>query len=243
MARQRIVINLDAPPDAGPAHGRASSPGKRRRWPKVLAILVTISAVVLGAVSIGGYFLWQYYKAKPAYALSLMIDAAQRGDMAELDKRLDHEEIAKNMVARVSEKAAARYGQTLNNRVKSQINNAMPALVQQAKPAIYTAVTNEIREFASTSEPRPFIFLLVAVPSLMTITTEGDSSTASGAINDRRFEIVMKWGRDGWKVTDFKDDVVVQRIVDNVMAQLPAIGGFDANMLQPKPGRRASRRR
>jgi hypothetical protein len=242
MARQRIVINLDTPANAGAAHGRAGTAGKPRRWPKVLAILVVLSAIVLGAVTVGGYFLWQYYKAKPAYALSLMIDAAQRGDMAELDKRLDHEEISKNMAARVSEKAAARYGVALNSKVKTQIDNTLPLLLLQAKPAIYNEVTKEIREFAGKSEPRPFIFLVVAVPSLMTITTEGDSATASASLNDRRFEIVMKRSADGWKVTDFKDDVVVQRIVDNVVAQLPAIGGLDANSLV-KPNKRRPRRR
>ena len=242
MARQRIVINLDAPPDAGQGPARAYSRGKRRRWPKVLGILFAIVLVVIAGVAIVGFLLWRNYQSKPAYALSLMIDAAQRGDMAELDKRLDHDEISKNMVARVSEKAAARYGVALNNKVKAQIDKAMPVLLLQAKPEIQNAVTNEIREFASKSEPRPFIFLVVAVPSLMTITTEGDSSTASGSINDRKFEIVMKRGTDGWKVTDFKDDVVVQRIVDNVMSQLPAIGKLDADSFL-KPSKRTARRR
>jgi hypothetical protein len=242
MGRQRIVINLDAPPGGGPAQARPPGRGKRRRWPKVLAILFTLSVIVLGAVTIGGFFLWQYYKSKPAYALSLMIDAAQRGDMAEIDKRLDHDEIGRNMLARVSEKATARYGLALNNKVKAQINNTMPVLLQQSRPAIYNEVTNEIREFAGKTEPRPFIFLVVAVPSLMAITTEGDSSTSSASINDRHFEIVMKRGADGWKVTDVKDDVVVQRIVDNVMSQLPAIGGLDADTFL-KPGKRTPRRR
>ncbi|HEX2268025.1 MAG TPA: hypothetical protein VHH35_00735 [Pyrinomonadaceae bacterium] len=241
MSRQRIVINLDAP-DAGPASARAADRGKRRRWPKVLGILLTIVAVVIGAVAIGGFLLWRHYQTKPAYALSLMIDAAQRGDMTEFAKRLDDEEIAKNMVARVSEKASARYGLALSNKVKAQIDSTLPGLLQQLKPVIHNEVAKEIAEFASKSEPRPFIFLVVAVPSLMTITTEGDSSTASATINDRRFEIAMRRGADGWKVTDFKDDVVVQRIVDNVMTQLPAIGGLDANAPFFKQNRRPRRR-
>lgn len=242
MGRQRIVINLDAP-NAGPAQARAANRGKRRRWPKVLGILIAIIAVVIGAVGIGGFLLWRHYQSKPAYALSLMIDAAQRGDMAEFEKRLDGEQIAKNMVASVSEKAAARYGLALSNKVKLQIDNSMPGLLQQLKPAVHNEVAKEIREFASKSEPRPFIFLVIAVPSLMTITTEGDSARASARLNDRRFEIAMQRGADGWKVTDFKDDVVIQRIVDNVMAQLPAIGELDANTPLLKPGKRKSRRR
>lgn len=241
MGRQRIVINLDAPPGAGPAHARAVG-GRRRRWPKVLGILLAIFLIVIGAVAIGGFLLWRNYQSKPAYALSLMLDAAQRGDTAEFEKRLDNDEIARNMVARVSEKAAARYGLALNNKVKLQIDNAMPGLLQQMKPAISNEVAKEIREFASQSEPRPFIFLVVAVPSLMTITTEGDAATASAKINERQFEIAMRRGADGWKVTDFKDDVVVQRIVDNVMAQLPAIGKAELDQVL-KPRKRTARRR
>jgi len=32
---------------------------------------------------------------------------------------------------------------------------------------------------------------------------------------------------DQWKVTEVKDEVLVQRVVDGVMKDLPAIGGFD----------------
>lgn len=243
MGRQRIVINLDAPPNAGPAAARGANRGKRRRWPRVLGILFAIVLIVIGGVAIAGFLLWRNYQSKPAYALSLMIDAAQRGDMAEFEKRLDDEEIAKNMAARVGEKAVARYGLALSNKVKLQIDSKMPGLLQQMKPAIRSEVVNQFREFASQSEPRPFIFLVVAVPSLMTITTEGDAATASASINERKFEIAMRRGADGWKVTDFKDDVVVQRLVDNVMAQLPAIGGLDVNPQFLKPRKRAPRRR
>jgi hypothetical protein len=47
----------------------------------------------------------------------------------------------------------------------------------------------------------------------------------------------------GWKVTDVKDDVMVQRIVEGVMKDLPAIGKIDANSpLLKKPQRRRSGR-
>ena len=243
MGRQRIVINLDAPPNNGPAQTRGAASRNRRRWPKVLGILFAFFAVVVAVIAIAGFFVWRHYQSTPAYALSLMIDAAQRGDVAEFDKRLDSDEIAKNMAASVSQKAAARYGLALSNDVKQQIDSTTPSLLQELKPAIQKEVAKEIREFASKSEPRPFILLVFAVPSLLKITTEGDSATASGSINDRRFQLAMRRGADGWKVTDFKDDVVVQRIVDNVMTQLPAIGGFDRSIPIYKPGKRTSRRR
>jgi hypothetical protein len=245
MAGKRIVINLDAPPH-GTATTTTLSPRrtKKPRWPRVLGILLTLFLIAIVGLAVGGFLLLRYYQSTPAYALSLMIDAAQRGDTAEFEKRIDDEEIAKNMVGAVSEKAAARYGVALSDKVKLQIETMMPSLLQQLKPAIHAEVSKQIKEFASKSEPKPFIFLLLAVSSLMKITTEGDSATASASLNDRRFELAMKRGTDGWKVTDFKDDVVVQRIVDNVMKQLPAIGAsLERNNPILKPSRRSSRRR
>lgn len=243
MGRQRIVINLDAPPNTGSAPSRAADRGRRRRWPKVLGILFTLFVIVVAVLGVAGFLLWRHYQSTPSYALSLLIDAAQRGDVAEFEKRLDDDEIAKNMVAAVSQKAAARYGLALSNTVKTRIDNTMPSLLQELKPAIHKEVAKEIGEFASQSKPRPFIFLVIAAPSLMKITTQGDSAIASASINDRPFELTMRRGADGWKVTGFKDDAVVQRIVDEVMTRLPAIGGLDAKLPLLKPGKRAGRRR
>jgi nitrate reductase NapE component len=243
MSRQRIVINLDAPPNNGSAQTRPAGARKRRRWTKVLGVVFTLFAVAIVAIGVVGFLVWRHYQSTPAYALSLMIDAAQRGDVAEFEKRLDDEAIARNMAASASQKAAARYGFALSNSVKQQIDSSMALLLQEMKPAIRQEVAKEIGAFASQSKPRPFVFLVLAVPSLMKITTEGDSAKASGLIDDRSFELTMRRGADGWKVTDFKDDVVVQRIVDNAMTKLPAIGGFDAKLPLLKPGKRTSRRR
>ena len=49
----------------------------------------------------------------------------------------------------------------------------MPSLLQEMKPAIHEEVAKEINAFAAKSKPQPFIFLVIAVPSLMTISTEG----------------------------------------------------------------------
>ena len=50
----------------------------------------------------------------------------------------------------------------------------------------------------------------------------------------------MQRDADRWKVTEVKDDVLVQRVVDNVMKELPAIGSVDANSpLLKKPQRKA----
>jgi len=48
-------------------------------------------------------------------------------------------------------------------------------------------------------------------------------------VNDDTIELTMKRDAELWKVTDFKDDVVIQRVVDNVMRELPAVGSIDSN--------------
>lgn len=237
----RIVVNLEAPPQNG--RTPRASQRRRRRWPKVLAILGVVILVLVVVVAVAGFVSWRYYQSTPTYTLALMIDAAQRNDMAEVEKRIDDEAIAKNMAAGISQKAAGRYGLALNSSIQQKIDGAMPALMPRLKQTIHDEVAKELKAFASTSEPKPFILLLVAIPSLMTITTEGDAAKATTTVGGRTIELAMQRDAERWKVTEFKDDVVVQRIVDSVMKELPAIRTLDSsNPFLNKPARRRSRR-
>jgi hypothetical protein len=237
--RQRIVINLDEAKTNGTKLVR-----KRRRWPRVLAILAGLVLVIVVVAAVGGFFWWRRYQSTPAYTLALLIDAAQRNDAAEFQKLIDDDEIAKNMSASVSQKAAARYGFGVKSTVQAQIDAMLPPALQRLKPAIHDEVVKQIKEFASKSEPRPFIFLVAAVPSLVNVTNEGDTAKATANLSNRTIELGMRYDADRWKVTDFKDDVVVERVVDNVMKELPAIDTFDAKsslleqFMRGKPRRR-----
>jgi len=239
--RKRIVIDLDAP-QGGPA--ARSRVGKRGRWRRILALLMFVVLVVVLAAIVGGFFGWRYYQSTPSYTLTLLIDAAQRNDVAEFQKRSDDEEIAKNMLASVSQKAAGRYGFALNSSIQQRIDTIVPTLLPGLKQTVHDEVVKEIKEFASKSEPRPFIFLLVTVPSLMKVTTEGDTAKATAALSDRTIEMTMRRDAERWKVIEFKDDAVVQRVVDSVMKELPAIGTIDPNSpLLKKSARNRKRNR
>lgn len=239
--RKRIVIDLDAPQGGPAARARV---GKRGRWRKILALLMFVVLVVVLAAIVGGFFGWRYYQSTPSYTLTLMIDAAQRNDVAEFQKRIDDEEIAKNMLASVSQKAAGRYGFALNSSIQQRIDTIVPTLLPGLKQTVHDEVVKEIKEFASKSEPRPFIFLLVTVPSLMKVTTEGDTAKATAALSDRTIEMTMRRDAERWKVIEFKDDAVVQRVVDSVMKELPAIGTIDPNSpLLKKSARNRKRNR
>ena len=240
--RKRIVIDLDAP-QGGPAARGPVVRGKRGRWRRILALFMGVVLVVVLAAIVGGFFGWRYYQSTPAYTLTLMIDAAQRNDLAEFQKRIDDEEIAKNMLASVSQKAAGRYGFALNSSIQQRIDTIVPTLLPGLKQTVHDEVVKEIKEFASKSEPRPFIFLVVTVPSLMKVTTQGDTAKATALLSERTIELTMRRDAERWKVIEFKDDVVVQRVVDSVMKELPAIGTIDPNSPLLKKSARGKRRR
>jgi hypothetical protein len=218
---KRIVINLE--PGNKPPVRR-----KSRRWPRILALLAIVLVVIIGLAAVGGFFWWRHYQSTPAYSLTLLVDAAQRGDVEELAKRIDDEEIARNMAGAVSKKAASRYGLAMSAATQQKIDQAMPALMPRLKQTIHDEVAKEIKNFASSSEPKPFILLLLTVPSLVKITTEGDIAKAASAVTQSSFELTMRRDADRWKVTGFNNDAVVQHVVDSVMKEMPAIGSVDS---------------
>ncbi len=233
--RQKIVINLDGPATEGTKPVR-----KRRRWPRVLGILALLVLLFVVAAAVGGYFLVRRYQSSPTYALALMFDAAQRNDTAEFDKRIAGEEIAKNMTAAVSQKAASRYGGSLNSSVQQKIDSTMSSLLPRA---VHDEFLNAMK--AAAPEQRSFISIVGAVQSMMTVTTNGDSAKATGKMAGHDIELGMRRDADGWKVIDVKDDLIVQRVVDNVMKELPAIGSTDTEfpfMKKAKPKRSRRRR-
>jgi hypothetical protein len=234
--RKRIVINLDQPgaaagyaPRAGAQVYQAST--KSRRWPKVVAIFLILVFVVVLAAAVGSFLYWRHFQTTPAYSLALVIDAAQRNDMPAFQKQVDDEAIAKNLMSEVSKKAQDRYGIALSPALQKQIDATMPTLLPRLQETIHEEVAKEIKEFASKSEPKPFIVVAFAVPSLMTITTEGDKAKAIAKLPNRTMELGLQRAGDLWKVTELKDDVLLQRVVDSVMKDMPPIGGDLSNQL------------
>jgi hypothetical protein len=241
--RQRIVINVD-----GPATETVQRPGtagrKPRRWLRVLGILAGLMLLVVVVAAVGSFLWWRNYQTTPAYTLALIAYAAQQNDVPEIEKRINDEEIAKNLVPGVSQKAAGRYGLAINNSIQAQIDKTVPSLMPRLKQTIHEELMRDLKLFASHAEPRSFPLLLITVPRLATITTEGDAAKVKAPLLDRDIEFTMKRNGDGWQIIEVKDEALVQRIVDNVMKELPAIGSIDPNSpLFKKPQRRRPRQR
>jgi len=198
----------------------------------------------IAVIAVVGFFSWRHFQASPEYSLALLVDAAQRHDQQELAKLVDEEEIAKNMIAGVRQKAVERYGGSVNATTQQQIDQLLPALLPRVKQTIRDELANQIKTFAGGSEPKPFIVLLATVPSLVKITTEGDTAKATASMSDRKLDLTMRRTDDRWKVVGVNDDTLLQRVVDTVMKDLPPIGGFDTKSpLFKIPGRSRKRNR
>ena len=240
--KNRIVIDLDqagAPRTAPVRSGSRARAG--RRWPRVLGVLAAFCVAIVVIAGVALFFWWRHYQKTPAYSLALIVDAAQRDDMVAFQNQLDDEQIAKNLVASVREKASSRYGLALTDSLQNKIDTLLPALLPQFKDRIHTEVAKEVKEFSSRAQSKPFVVVALAISSLVTITMDGDNARVTAPISDRPVEVALRRNGDRWKVVDFKDDVLVQRVVDSMMKDLPPIGALDLKIplrKSPKPKRR-----
>ena len=233
----RIVVNLES---------RATSARQkpRRRWLRILALVAALILGVIVLAFVGLFFWWRNYQQSPGYSLALLVQAAQRNDKDELAKLMDDEEIARNMVGRVNQKTGDRYGLAMNPNVKQQLDQVVSSSAPALKQTVHNEVLNEIKELGGSDEPKPLSVVLIMIRSLVTVTTEGEVAKAAVNSGNRTFEIMMRRDGDHWKMTVLNDERVVQRVVDSVMKDLPAIGEVDANSpLFKNPGKPRKRRR
>jgi len=221
--RRRFVIDLDDSLGAGPRSGPLVTQSRRRRWPKVLAILGMLFVAVVAAAAGGIYLWWLHYQTTPAYSLALLIDAVQRNDMATVDQLVNTDQIVNNLASQVTEKTAARYGATLNAATRRRVETLVPGLLPRAKEDARDALAKRVREFSRNSESTPFIVMAIGLPYLVTITDEDDVANVTGP-ETKQLELTMRRAGDRWKVTGLKDDALVQRIVDKIITDFPALG-------------------
>lgn len=195
----------------------------------MLGTLAVLVLLVLVVTAVGGFLLWRHYQSTPSYTVAVLVDAAARNDVAEFQKHINEDEIAKNMVSTVSQKAAGRYGYALNSSIQQQIDNLVPSLLSGMKETIRNEVQAQIAFNGLAPEGRSFMWILLNVPRLLTVKTEGDTAKVTMPRGGRMIELTMQRYGDGWKITEFKDELAVQRIVDAVITELPAIGKIDPN--------------
>jgi hypothetical protein len=215
--RRRMVISL------GQAQ-RKGSPSRTRSWQKVPAALCVIVVAIVALAIAGAYLWWAHFKTTPAYSLALLVDAAQRGDMASVDQQVDSDKIVNELAARVTEKAISRYGSVLSSSVRSRVEALVKSLLPGVKQNLRDTFAKRLQEISHESERNPFVVMAITLPYFVNITTESDTAKIVANPRDRLVELTMERYGERWKVSAIKDDLIVQRIVDELIRDLPAIG-------------------
>src|SRR5712691_1823065 len=215
--RNRIVIDLEQAGGKGtPTHGR--------RWRKVPAVLGVIVVAMVVPAAAAAYLWWAHYKTTPAYSLALLVDAAQRDDMATVDQQVDTDKILNDLAGKVTEKTVSRYGSILSSPARSRLEGLINSLLPGVKQTVRDVFAKRVQEISHESEHKPFAVVAVGLPYFVNITTKGDTAKIVTAPRDRLVELTMERYGERWKVTAIKDDPIVQRIVDELIRDLPAIG-------------------
>lgn len=214
--RQRLVINFDQRD-----RDRTAPRRRKPRWIKVLAILgITVVALVV-LVAAGLFFWWRHYQTTPAYSLALLVDAAQRNDMAGVDQIVDIDKIVSNLAGPAAEKAATRYGPTLSATMRRRVTALVMVLLPRLKQSVRAELAARVQEIQS--EPKPFIVVALSLPYLVNIATDGDSARITTTVQDRPVELTMQRNDARWKVSAIKDERLLQLLVDELIKDLPAI--------------------
>jgi uncharacterized membrane protein len=233
--RSRIVVTLDEQQKGaggGPramrrnkgSGGGGGGGGRRRggRGRRILLIFLVLFVVVFLASAVSGYFWWQNFKTHPNYSLALVVDAAQRNDMAEFDGLVDMDQIVDNFMPQVLEKAGAQVPTGLGMPVRKQMQSLVLRLAPQIKQRVRDEVAVQVREISARAERKPFLLVALAMPFAVDTRREGDTARVNAALKERPIELTMQRNGERWKIVGVKDDVLVTRILETVARDLPA---------------------
>jgi hypothetical protein len=144
--------------------------------------------------------------------------------MAVVDQIVDTDRIVDSLAAQITGKTGARYGASLNPSMRKRVEALVPALMPRVKDNARPVLAKRVQEIFERSEPKPFVVLAIGLPYLVNITSEGDAARVTAPMPDRQVELTLRRNGDRWKVVEIKDNAVVERIVDNIIREFPAIG-------------------
>lgn len=228
--RRRIVVPLGqtrqrkkrvAPGRASP---RQPKPSQSGRAGKVIAILAMIVGALLLVVAAGVLLWWQHYKTTPAYSLALLVEAAQHNDMPGVDQIVDTDKIVDSLADQVIDKAAGRYGGALSADANKAIRARGLTLLPNIKQQVRSAIAIRVKEISAKADQKPFLLIAVGLPYFVKITTiGGEIADARVTIRDQEVQLGLTRSAGLWRVVSVKDDALIQRLVDEVIRNLPAI--------------------
>jgi hypothetical protein len=213
LERQRPIVHAAAP--------------KKSRVGKILALFAASILVIILFLAGGVFLWWQHYQTTPAYSLALLVDAAQRNDMTAVDKIVDTDKIVNDFAKQVTDKTSSHYGAALSDATRKQIESLLPTLLPAIKQTVRDGLASRVKELSENANQKPFIVIAIALPYFVKIDAEAETAKASAVLHDSRVELGMQRAENGWNVVTVQDDALVQKIIDDIIKQLPAIGQSD----------------
>ena len=155
------------------------------------------------------FFWWRHYQTTPAYSLAVLVDAAQRNDMATVDTIADMDKIVDNFAAQVTDKAAGRYGVALSGDMRKQIEALAPKLLPAIRQNVRDAVAARVKEITANSGHQPFIVLAVGLPYFVNVHCRRRRyAKATAVVQDQQVELELARAANGWKVVALRDDAL-----------------------------------
>ena len=222
MARNRIVINLD-PNQPGARKSRS-----RRGLGKPLLIIVIIVLVIGVGLTLGGLFWWRSYQNGPSYALAVMVDAAQRDDIATLDSFLDIPRIGSDFTAQVRQRMPTP--SVPSSLLPSQADAIKSSASAKLNETIHAQLVKEIKDLTDVAAGKPFVLIALAVPRYVDMKQTDKTAQATVNIKDEQIQLTMQTDGlsgssvGGWKVIAVKDDKLAKMVGEAIMQSAPSTG-------------------
>jgi hypothetical protein len=226
------VINLEQPPRG------ANASERRPRWSRVLALLTIGLVAILFVAAISSYLWWRHYQTTATYSLALIVDAAQRNDMATFNRQVDSDRIVDNLASQAADKATGGLGLP-GSVLSSQLGSVSPLLPARLKATFREWLADEIKQFSAQFGQKPFIIIALALPAMVKVTSEENTARVEAMLRGQPIELTMQRDGDSWKLVGLRDDGLLTRVLDEVGKDMPAITPLDA----VEPGKSVRRRR
>lgn len=188
-----------------------------RRWLWLIPVGLLIGCLLVCFVS------WQYYKTTPAYALALLVDAAQKGDRDAFDQVVDLDQVIDNFVAQSAPGAALGSSTELVTSVRTRLQALAPETSATIKEAIQEEIQKRTSELAGSAGARPFLVTALGMPFMSDIRQTGDTAQVKIKKMDD-VELGMERREGGWKVVSLRDEALAARVVQGIVKVLPRSG-------------------
>ncbi len=195
-----------------------------RRWLWLIPVALLIGGLLVCFVW------WQYYQTTPAYALALLVDAAQKGDRDAFDQVVDLDQVIDNFVAQSAPGAALGASTELVTSVRTRLQSLAPEASATIKEAVQEEIQKRTSELAGSAGARPFLVTALGMPFMSDIKQTGDRAMVKVNRNGE-VELVMERRENGWKVVSLRDQALAARVVQGIVKLLPRSGSpFEEQM-------------